>query len=151
MDTWYKLFSKHAYPLLTAKQKEKLDSGKKTAETVSTNKKYKVMLDWINTEVDRLLEAELTYFNELLKVVKAETPRGFKFTINFHGSRYPGFYKLIGNYEPGKRNCVNCIRTSDGKYKVFGTDGYRFGDLLGIGDAEQAAAIANAWLDGGEI
>jgi len=120
--------------------------GKKTASKVEDR-----MLSKLEAKKERKQLEFLDFGDVMAAVVKAEIPEGFKFAPEFYTSDLPGFYKSTGSYEPGKRNCVNCMIQSDGTYWVWGTDGYEMGDLLGHGvNAKGAATIANKWLAGGK-
>lgn len=141
-----KLFRKYALPLLTEKQSKNWHN--KDWNKISKKKSYHKALELIDTEVEAALDDYYKLQDELCDHVKKEVPEGFKFTCEFYTSSFAGFYRCVGEYPVGGRNCVNCMIIPDTRqYQVYGTDGYSVGELLGYCDtAEAAARLANAWL-----
>ena len=146
---YHKLWDQYAKPLLTEKQLAK--RWTRSDRVLSKAARYQKALDLVDAEWRHKQLEFADFCDEMAAKVKAEIPDGFKFTGGSLIGRLPGFYKIVRCYEPGKRNCVNCMVESDGTYRVWGTDGYVIGDLLGRRvNAKEAAEIANKWLDGGD-
>ena len=144
--TFVNLFKKHCLPLLTEKQSK--DWYSQRWETLSKSKAYQNAWAFVNEELDRLTEENYAELVSLAEQVKAEIPDGAEFTTSFYQIPRPGFYVVSEprSYQPGKRNCVNCPIEYDGKYDVWGTDGYRVVLLARRLIVMDAGKIAKAWL-----
>ena len=112
---------------------------------------------WVQRGIRKIEEddrqREIDYEDKLMEHtdwVKKLDRKDFTFTSSFHTSELAGLYKATDSYVPGFANCVNVMTQWDKSFRVYLTDGYRAGSLIGrYENLEDAINSANNALKTG--